>query len=105
MTFPELVILELLQLPALLLPGVTVVVSPLVALMVDQLKKLPSVIPGGLLSSSQVLNQLFLNLVHVGKAHACNFPSHFPSPMTLFCYRVVKRLLKRCTSFVKDKSR
>ncbi|KAH7680875.1 DNA helicase protein [Dioscorea alata] len=41
------------QLPALILPGVTLVVSPLVALMVDQLKHLPSVIPGGLLSSNQ----------------------------------------------------
>lgn len=42
------------QLPALVLPGVTLVVSPLVALMIDQLKHLPSVIQGGLLSSSQV---------------------------------------------------
>ncbi|XP_038986815.1 ATP-dependent DNA helicase Q-like 5 isoform X2 [Phoenix dactylifera] len=41
------------QLPALILPGITLVVSPLVALMVDQLRKLPPVIPGGLLSSSQ----------------------------------------------------
>lgn len=43
------------QLPALVLPGVTLVVSPLVALMIDQLKHLPSVIQGGLLSSSQVI--------------------------------------------------
>ncbi|XP_078172709.1 DEAD/DEAH box RNA helicase family protein isoform X1 [Carex rostrata] len=41
------------QLPALILPGVTLVVSPLLALMVDQLKKLPPVLPGGLLSSNQ----------------------------------------------------
>nr|XP_010912885.3 ATP-dependent DNA helicase Q-like 5 [Elaeis guineensis] len=41
------------QLPALILPGTTLVVSPLVALMVDQLRKLPPVIPGGLISSSQ----------------------------------------------------
>ncbi|KAL2543343.1 ATP-dependent DNA helicase Q-like 5 [Abeliophyllum distichum] len=41
------------QLPALVLPGVTLVVSPLVALMIDQLKQLPPAIPGGLLCSSQ----------------------------------------------------
>ncbi|KAJ4790537.1 hypothetical protein LUZ62_041783 [Rhynchospora pubera] len=41
------------QLPALILPGVTLVVSPLLALMVDQLKKLPAVLPGALLSSNQ----------------------------------------------------
>ncbi|XP_022885565.1 ATP-dependent DNA helicase Q-like 5 [Olea europaea var. sylvestris] len=42
------------QLPALILPGVTLVVSPLVALMIDQLKQLPPAIPGGLLCSSQM---------------------------------------------------
>ncbi|ERN13658.1 ATP-dependent DNA helicase Q-like 5 isoform X1 [Amborella trichopoda] len=41
------------QLPALILPGVTLVVSPLIALMVDQLHQLPPAIPGGLLSSNQ----------------------------------------------------
>lgn len=41
------------QLPALVLPGITLVVSPLVALMIDQLKQLPPMIPGGLLFSSQ----------------------------------------------------
>ncbi|KAL9688103.1 hypothetical protein QQ045_032517 [Rhodiola kirilowii] len=41
------------QLPAMILPGLTLVVSPLVALMIDQLKKLPPGIQGGLLSSSQ----------------------------------------------------
>ncbi|KAL3501051.1 hypothetical protein ACH5RR_035500 [Cinchona calisaya] len=41
------------QLPALVLPGITLVVSPLVALMIDQLKHLPPAIPGGLLCSSQ----------------------------------------------------
>lgn len=44
------------QLAALVLPGITLVVSPLVALMIDQLKQLPPVIPGGLLSSSQVFS-------------------------------------------------
>lgn len=42
------------QLPALVLEGVTIVVSPLVALMIDQLKQLPPAIQGALLCSSQV---------------------------------------------------
>lgn len=46
------------QLPAMVLPGITVVVSPLVALMIDQLRQLPSMIRGGLLCSSQVLDVL-----------------------------------------------
>ncbi|KAI3467672.1 hypothetical protein Pfo_024335 [Paulownia fortunei] len=45
------------QLPALVLPGMTIVVSPLVALMIDQLRQLPPVIQGGLLSSSQTAEE------------------------------------------------
>ncbi|CAM0904100.1 unnamed protein product [Alopecurus aequalis] len=41
------------QLPAMILPGLTLVVSPLLSLMVDQLRKLPAFLPGGLLGSSQ----------------------------------------------------
>ncbi|KAI9386659.1 hypothetical protein POPTR_010G056500v4 [Populus trichocarpa] len=41
------------QIPATVFSGVTLVVSPLVALMIDQLKQLPPVIQGGLLCSSQ----------------------------------------------------
>ncbi|KAK1403216.1 DNA helicase [Heracleum sosnowskyi] len=41
------------QLASLVLPGITLVVSPLIALMIDQLKQLPPAIPGGLISSSQ----------------------------------------------------
>lgn len=48
------------QLPSIILPGVTLVVSPLIALMIDQLKQLPHMIRGGLLSSSQVCHSLAL---------------------------------------------
>ncbi|XP_072955361.1 ATP-dependent DNA helicase Q-like 5 [Typha angustifolia] len=57
------------QLPALILPGVTLVVSPLLALMVDQLKKLPPIIPGGLLSSNQTSEESCetLHRLHAGE--------------------------------------
>ncbi|KAF5189700.1 Atp-dependent dna helicase [Thalictrum thalictroides] len=45
------------QLSTLILPGITLVVSPLVALMVDQLRQLPPMIQGGLLSSSQTFEE------------------------------------------------
>ncbi|XP_002973918.2 ATP-dependent DNA helicase Q-like 5 [Selaginella moellendorffii] len=41
------------QLAAYLLPGTTLVISPLLALMVDQLRHLPSAIPGALINSTQ----------------------------------------------------
>ncbi|KAL5760106.1 hypothetical protein ACOSQ2_018944 [Xanthoceras sorbifolium] len=41
------------QVPAMVLPGLTLVVSPLVALMIDQLRQLPPVVRGALLCSSQ----------------------------------------------------
>lgn len=40
------------QIPALLLPGITVVVSPLVSLMEDQMARLPPQLPGASLSGS-----------------------------------------------------
>lgn len=43
------------QLAAMILPGLTLVISPLVALMIDQLKQLPPTIRGGMLSSIQVI--------------------------------------------------
>ncbi|KAL5574341.1 hypothetical protein UlMin_023938, partial [Ulmus minor] len=47
------------QLPAIILAGITLVVSPLAALMIDQLKQLPPMIQGGLLSSSQTPEEVF----------------------------------------------
>lgn len=52
------------QIPAMLLQGITLVVSPLVALMIDQLKQLPPELQGGLLSSSQVISCFILSLLY-----------------------------------------
>ncbi|KAH9610575.1 hypothetical protein KSS87_003335, partial [Heliosperma pusillum] len=46
------------QLPAIVFPGITLVISPLVALMIDQLKQLPSLVNGALLSSSQSFDEM-----------------------------------------------
>ncbi|XP_058192696.1 ATP-dependent DNA helicase Q-like 5 [Rhododendron vialii] len=46
------------QLPAVVLPGIVLVVSPLVALMIDQLKQLPPMIEGGLICSSQTPEEM-----------------------------------------------
>jgi ATP-dependent DNA helicase Q4 len=45
------------QLPSLLLPGITLVVSPLISLMLDQLSKLPPEIPGACLNSRQSMRE------------------------------------------------
>ncbi|KAL5552481.1 hypothetical protein UlMin_039882, partial [Ulmus minor] len=50
------------QLPAIILAGITLVVSPLVALMIDQLKQLPPMITGGLLSSSHNFQPSYMRL-------------------------------------------
>jgi ATP-dependent DNA helicase Q4 len=47
------------QLPALLFPGLTLVVSPLLALMADQLRGLPPALPGAALRSDQSISHLF----------------------------------------------
>ncbi|CAA7396392.1 unnamed protein product [Spirodela intermedia] len=46
------------QLPALILPGLTLVISPLVSLMVDQIRQLPPLISGGLLCSNQTIEEV-----------------------------------------------
>jgi ATP-dependent DNA helicase RecQ len=46
------------MLPALALPGLTVVVSPLIALMQDQLRKLPLGLPGAVLSGALTAQQM-----------------------------------------------
>ncbi|XP_057421269.1 ATP-dependent DNA helicase Q-like 5 isoform X2 [Lotus japonicus] len=53
------------QLPAMILPGITLVVSPLVALIIDQLKQLPSCIRGALISSTQTLEEASETLVQL----------------------------------------
>lgn len=45
------------QLSAMILPGITIVISPLVALMIDQLKQLHPFITGALISSSQTMEE------------------------------------------------
>ena len=46
------------MLPALALPGLTIVVSPLIALMQDQLRKLPLGLTGAVLSGSLSAQQM-----------------------------------------------
>jgi superfamily II DNA helicase RecQ len=46
------------MLPSLMLPGLTVVVSPLIALMQDQQRKLPLGLPGACLSGSLTAQQM-----------------------------------------------
>ena len=50
------------QLPALLFPGLTLVVSPLLALMADQIRGLPPALPGAALRSDQSNAALFATL-------------------------------------------
>ena len=73
------------QLPALILLGVTLVVSPLVALMIDQLRHLPPVIPGALLSSSQVTTYLSTYLFSwFSCTHTCLYLDKMP--LFSFCF-------------------
>ncbi|PKA57799.1 ATP-dependent DNA helicase Q-like 5 [Apostasia shenzhenica] len=65
------------QLPALILPGLTLVVSPLISLMVDQLRQLPPAISGGLLCSNQTREEASEIL---GQLHAGHIKVLFVSP-------------------------
>jgi ATP-dependent DNA helicase RecQ len=58
------------QIPALLLPGLTIVVSPLIALMKDQIDQLKQLgIPAVTLNSSLDANEYFKNTEQVRKGH------------------------------------
>lgn len=63
------------QLPSMVLEGITLVISPLVALMIDQLKQLPPALPGGLLCSSQVISTSNL-VVYVHSGIIINLASY-----------------------------
>ncbi|KAJ7562723.1 hypothetical protein O6H91_03G081900 [Diphasiastrum complanatum] len=70
------------QLPAYLLPGITLVISPLLSLMVDQLRHLPPRLPGAIISSAQTSKEsnAVLKLLHSGDVKIL-----FVSPERLFC--------------------
>jgi ATP-dependent DNA helicase Q4 len=79
------------QIPATVFSGVTLVVSPLVALMIDQLKQLPPVIQGGLLCSSQVLSVLSSVFVLIT---CINFTVLFNVNCFVNCSRHPKKLVR-----------
>jgi ATP-dependent DNA helicase Q4 len=79
------------QIPATVFSGVTLVVSPLVALMIDQLKQLPPVIQGGLLCSSQVLSVLSSVFVLIT---CINFTVLFNVNCFVNCSRHSKKLVR-----------
>ena len=53
------------QIPALLMDRLTIVISPLLALMIDQLKNLPECLPGGCINSQQSVSLRLIFRVHV----------------------------------------
>ena len=53
------------QLPAMLLPGVTLVISPLLALMADQMDSLPPSLPGGALRSDMSRDDMWDTLMRL----------------------------------------
>ena len=77
------------QLPALLFPGLTLVVSPLLALMSDQLRGLPPALPGAALRSDQSLDALFHTL---DELRAGKFKVLFVSPERLLNERFLSDL-------------
>ena len=78
------------QLPAMLLPGLTLVVSPLLALMADQLDSLPPSLPGGSLRSDMHRNDMWETLTRL---RAGEFKVLFVSPERLLNEHFVNDLL------------
>lgn len=74
----------------MILPGLTLVVSPLLSLMVDQLRKLSAFLPGGLLASNQV-NNMHTYLFFYGN------PSH---PYSYHC-STLSNSLRQAMSFMR----
>ncbi|CAN1313452.1 ATP-dependent DNA helicase Q-like 5 [Linum perenne] len=83
------------QIPAVILPGITLVVSPLVALMIDQLKRLPPEIQGGLFCSSQyetdiVSKYLGDNNIPAKSYHSGIFSKERSRIQELFCCNKIR---------------
>ena len=78
------------QLPAMLLPGLTLVVSPLLALMADQLDSLPPSLPGGALRSDMHRNDMWETLTRL---RAGEIKVLFVSPERLLNEHFVNDLL------------
>ena len=77
------------QLPATILDGITLVVSPLLSLMQDQLHKLPCILPGGCLGTHQSVQQTALVIRALQKGEVKVL---FVSPERLFSRSFAKLL-------------
>ncbi|KAH7285820.1 hypothetical protein KP509_33G047600 [Ceratopteris richardii] len=77
------------QLPSYLLPGLTLVVSPLLSVMYDQAKHLPPLVPGAVLSSMQTSKEYshILDRLHAGEVKVL-----YVSPERLLCEKFISVL-------------